>query len=284
MPTPKPDSGIWRPVQIKNELTVSGGKTTRSYVLPMDTLPLGDKDFKLVPISSADGWLCEMVTGQVSSRRPLGRSGLFKLVRALVTPANDDDDPTTPDKMQDLAFDGTDDSPPTTEPSEKKPKRLRGTQHKYQGPIVKRIDVPENPCAVSAVAGAGGGTAVAATRRLVAAVHNKKLLIEQDALSWLVHYLRIEYDAGSVPNAEDVDGEESRTPPGKGVSIWWDFRDDCWVGRHGGGSQSTPRKSKSVRSRMLPTGDLSHMTFADAKRISHDELLAILRSGGDTGV
>lgn len=137
---------------------------------------------------------------------------------------------------------------------------------------------------MSAVAGAGGGTAVAATRRLVAAVHNKKLLIEQDALSWLVHYLRIEYDAGSVPNAEDVDGEESRTPPGKGVSIWWDFRDDCWVGRHGGGSQSTPRKSKSVRSRMLPTGDLSHMTFADAKQRSHDELLAILRSGGDTGV
>ena len=148
MPTPKPDSGIWRPVQIKNELTVSGGKTTRSYVLPMDTLPLGDAEFKLVPISSADGWLCEMVTGQVSSRRPLGRSGLFKLVRTLVTPANDDDDPTTPDKMQDLAFDGTDDSLPTTEPSEKNTSDYGVLLISTKGPLSSGLTFPRTrvPC------------------------------------------------------------------------------------------------------------------------------------------
>ena len=227
--------------------------------------------------------LCEVVTGQVLSRRPLGRSSLFKLVKHLVAPAvagDIEDDPVTPDKMQDLAYEVSDDSPPSVEPAEKLPKRRRGPQ-KYTGAIVKRIDVPENPCAVPAVAENGGGTAAAATRQLVAAVHCKKLLIEKDALSWLVHYLKVEYEAGSVPHTEHDDGEESRSPPGKGVKLWWDFRDDCWVGRYGGGSKTTPRKSKSVRSRMGPTGDLAHMTFADAKQAAWNELFVILSSGGD---
>ena len=283
---PKHDSGIWRLVQLKSELTVTGGKTNKSYVLVMDTMQLGDAEVKLVQTSSADGWLCEIVTGQVSSRRPLGRSGLFKLLKHLVAPAvadDIDDGPVTPDKMQDLAFDVADDSPPTLEPAEKLPKRRRGPQ-KYTGAIVKRIDVPENPCAVPAVAENGGGTAAAATRQLVAAVHCKKLLIDKDALSWLVHYLKVEYEAGSVPHPEHDDGEESRSSPGKSVKLWWDFRDDCWVGRYGGGSKTTPRKSKSVRSRIGPAGDLAHMTFADAKQAAYDELFEILSSGGDPGV
>ena len=130
----------------------------------------------------------------------------------------------------------------------------------------------------------GGGTAAAATRKLVAAVHGKKLLIETDALAWLVHHLKVEYEAGSVPHTEHDDGEESRSPPGKGVKLWWDFRDDCWVGRCGGGSKTTPRKSKSVRSRIGPTGDLAHMTFADAKQAAYDELFGTLSIGGDPGV
>ena len=135
-----------------------------------------------------------------------------------------------------------------------------------------------------AVAENGGGTAAAATRQLVAAVHGKKLLIEQDALSWMVHYLKAEYEAGSVPHTEHDDGKESRSPPGKGVKLWWDFWDDCWVGRHGGGSKTTPRKRQSVRSRMGPAGDLAHMTFADAKQAAYKELFGILSSGGDLGV
>ena len=48
---PKHDSGIWRPVQIKSELTVTGGKVNKSYVLVMDTLQLGDAEVRLVQIS-----------------------------------------------------------------------------------------------------------------------------------------------------------------------------------------------------------------------------------------
>ena len=127
---------------------------------------------------------------------------------------------------------------------------------------------------------------MAATRQLVAAVHNKKLLIEQDALSWLVHYLKVEYEAGSVPHPGHDDGEESRSPPDPtGVpKLWWDFRDDCWVGRDGGGSKTTPRKSKSVRARMGKAGDLAHMDFAEAKKKAHDELFELLSSGGERGV
>ena len=55
---PKNGSAAWKPIQVKTELTVTGGKTTKSYVLVLETMKLGDADFKLVQISSADGWLC----------------------------------------------------------------------------------------------------------------------------------------------------------------------------------------------------------------------------------
>ena len=148
---PKHDSGNWRPVQITSELTIAGGKTTKSYVLAIDTMPFEDADIKLVQVSSADVWLCEMVTGQVCSRRPLSRSRLFKLLKNLVTPAvagDIDDDPVATDKIEDLAFDGDEDSLPTVGSAEKN-RRLRGS-HKYKGAVVKRIDVLVNPCAVPA--------------------------------------------------------------------------------------------------------------------------------------
>ena len=141
---PKHDSGIWRPVQIKSELTVTGGKTNKSYVLVMDTLQLGDAEVRLVQIPSADGWLCEIVTGQVSSRRPLSRSGLFELLKNLVAPAvagDIDDDPVAPDKMQNLAFDEYEDSPPTVEPAENIPSAgevLRSTK----GPLSRGLTFP----------------------------------------------------------------------------------------------------------------------------------------------
>ena len=103
---PKNGSAAWKPIQVKTELTVTGGKTTKSYVWVLETMKLGDADFKLVQISSSEGCLCEVVTGQVLSRRPLGRSSLFKLVKHLVAPAvagDIEDDTATPDKMQDLA-------------------------------------------------------------------------------------------------------------------------------------------------------------------------------------
>ena len=183
---PKHDSGNWKPVQLKSELTVTGGKT-KSHVLAIATMPFQDAEVELVQVSSADNWLCEVVTGQVCSRRPLSRSGVFKLLKNLVAPAvagDVDDDPVAPDKVQELAFDDAEDSPPTVEPAEKHPKRRRGTQ-KYKGAIVKRIDVPVNPCAVPAVAENGGGTA-AATRSggtLQEVAHRKRRFVVDGALS-----------------------------------------------------------------------------------------------------
>ena len=278
-----PPKHEWKPVLIKEEFTISGGRLPKSHVLAITTMQFNNADVKLVPVSSADTWLCEVVTGQVCSRRPLSRSGVFTLLRNLVAPAvvgDVVDAGDAHDKMQDLAFDDSEGTPPNVEPAGKRVKRNRVVQ-KYAGAIVKRVDVPVNPCDVPAVAGNNGGAAVAATRQLVAAVHCKKLLIDEDALSWLVHYLKVEYEAGSVPHPGHDDGEESRSPPGKGVKLWWDFRDDCWVGRCGGCSKTTPRKSKSVRARMGHAGDLAHMAFADAKQVAYDELFVILSSGGE---
>ena len=282
-----PPKHEWKPVLIKEEFTISGGRLPKSHVLAITTMQFNNADVKLVPVSSADTWLCEVVTGQVCSRRPLSRSGVFTLLRNLVAPAvvgDVVDAGDANDKMQDLAFDDSEGTPPNDEPAGKRVKRNRVVQ-KYAGAIVKRVDVPVNPCDVPAVAGNNGGAAVAATRQLVAAVHCKKLLIEKDALAWLVHYLRVEYEAGSVPHPKHDDVEEidngGVVVQAKSPNLWWDFRDDCWVGRFGGGSKTTPRKSKSVRSRMGDAGDLAHMAFADAKKVAYDELFAILSSGGE---
>ena len=141
---PKHDSGNWKPVQLKSELTVTGGKTTKSHVLAIATMPFQDAEVELVQVPSADGWLCEIVTGQVCSRRPLSRSGLFKLLKNLVAPAvagDITDDPVAPDKMQDLAFDDAEDSPPTVEPAENIPSAgevLRSTR----GPLSSGLTFP----------------------------------------------------------------------------------------------------------------------------------------------
>ena len=115
----------------------------------MDTLQLGDAEVRLVQISSADGWLCEIVTGQVSSRRPLSRSVFSKLLKHLVAPAvagDIDDDPVTPDKMQDLAFDDDEDNPPTVEPAENIPSA--GEVLSTKGPLSSGLTFPRTrvPC------------------------------------------------------------------------------------------------------------------------------------------
>ena len=123
---PKLASDNWRPVQIKSELTITGGKVSKSYVLSIDKMMCDAVEVELVQVSSADHWLCEMATGQTSSRRPLGRSCLFKLLKNLVIPAVAGDigeEQISTDKMQDLAFDGDKESP---EPSEKNSGESKG--------------------------------------------------------------------------------------------------------------------------------------------------------------
>ena len=171
--------------------------------------------------------------------------------------------------MQDLGFEDS----PSTSPSPPAKKRSRGSS--YKGVAVRKVTVPANPPSVPAVAGNAGQAAVAADREVLVAIKtNKKLFLEVDALSWLVCFLRIEFEAGFVPAVESAPAAAEAFAP----SVWWDFRDECWVGRERSGlsGEKRRRQRKSIRSRMAPGGDLQHIAFEDATTFCYDELYGSL--------
>ncbi len=229
-------------------------------------------------VSPNEGWLCEVVAGQSATRRPLGRSTIFKHLRDALKSERGDSTGAAAvpdDPIQSMAFD---DSPSTSpSPPAKAHKRSRGSSLKgVNGVDVRMPNVPADPPSVPAVAGNAGQAAAAADRDVLAAtsgcgVGARKLFIEVDALSWLVCYLRCEFEAGFVPavvSAPAVAGDTSGS-----CKLWWDFRDECWVGRVPQLTGDRRRRlSKSVRARMTPGGDLHHMTFEAAKAFCHKEL------------
>ena len=213
-------------------------------------------------VSACEPWLCEAVAGQASARRPLSRSGMFKLLRAGFAPAVAEGDGTPDDKIQDLSFDDA----AAVGPPEKRHRRQRGSI--YKGIVVRTQAVPASPTA----------SAVAENRRVLVAINAKKMYIEVNALSWLVNYLRTEFESGFVPAVAPA--PEPDDTPGAMSKLWWDFRDDCWVGRVGQSGRRSARKSKAVKARMATGGGLSHLSFADAKQYCYDELAAELSDGG----
>jgi hypothetical protein len=174
------------------------------------------------------------------------------------------------DRMQDLGFE---DSPSTSpSPPAKLHKRSRGPSR--NGVDVRVVKVPANPPSAPAVAGNAGQAAAAADREVLAANKATKLFIEVDALSWLVCFLRSEFESGFVPAVESAPAAAEVVAP----AVWWDFRDECWVGRERPGLSGEKRRRhrKSIRSRVAPGGDLQHMTFENAKTFCYDELCGSL--------
>jgi hypothetical protein len=132
--------------------------------------------------------------------------------------------------------------------------------------------VPADPPCVPAVAGDAGQAPPAADSDVWAATKSFKLFVDVNALSWLVCFLKREFDAGFVPAVESAPAAAEVSGP------WWDWRNECWVGRErpGHSGEKRPRQRKSVRSRMAPGKDLQHMAFDDAKNLCYDELCCAL--------
>jgi hypothetical protein len=263
-------------VQVQTEIAIRGGVSRKHHVLTIERFEFQERDESFVNVSPCDAWLCEVVTGQGSSRRPLTRSSLFKLVRDALLPDEANsivDVAAQDDRMQDLGFEDSVSS--SSSPPAKKNKRSRNVT--YRGVVVRQIKVPANPSVVPAVAGNAGQAAVAADREILAAIKLNKLFIDVNALSWLVCFLRCEFEAGFVPAVVSAPATVVDTPGA--IAVWWDFRDECWVGRERPGSSGDKRRRqrKSVRSRMAPSGDLHNMTFEAAKAFCYDELVAILK-------
>jgi hypothetical protein len=256
----------WIPVQVKTETAIRGGVGRKQHVLDIEQFEFEDREASFVQVSPNEGWLCNIIAGQCASRRPLSRSDIFKRLRDGLAPAVADsisDGAAQDDRMHDLGFDDSPSSSPS--PPAKIQKRSRASS--YKGATVRKVTVPASPAVVPAVA---------ADREVLAAIKSNKIYIEVDALSWLVCFLRCEFEAGFVPPVESAPAAVEDTPGG--AKLWWDFRDECWVGRERPipSSDKRRRQRKSVRSRMAEGGDLHHMAFEDAKAFCYAELAASL--------
>ena len=263
-------------MQVLTQMTIRGGVGRKHHVLAIERFLFEDTESSFVHVSPNEGWLCEIVAGQSATRRPLGRSTIFKLMRDAFKSESDESigaGALQDDRMQDMAFD---DSPSTSQsPPSKAHKRSRGPSQKaVKGVDVRNVMVPADPPCVPAVAGNAGQAAVAADREVLAATKSLKLFLEVNAFSWLVCFLRREFDAGFVPSVESAPAAADVSGP----AVWWDWRDECWVGRERSGPPGDKRLRlrKSVRSRMAPGKDLQHMAFADAKVFCYDELRGAL--------
>jgi hypothetical protein len=281
-----PKAAAWTPVQVQTETTIRGGVGRKHHVLSVERFLFEDRESSFTIVSPNETWLCEIVAGQSSSRRPLARSSIFKHLRcafASEVAGSIGAEALQDERMQDLGFE---DSPSTSpSPAAKAHKRSRGPSHK--GVDVRIVKVPADPPSAPAVAGnAGSGEpAVCARggdREILAATKAMKLFIEVNALSWLVCFLRREFDAGFVPAVESAPAVAAAFAP----AVWWDFRDECWVGRERSGlsGEKRRRQRKSIRSRMAPGGDLQHMTFENAKTFCYDELYGTLGAGETAAV
>jgi hypothetical protein len=267
-----PKDVAWIPVQVQMQTAIRGGVDRKHHVLNLERFEFEGHEASFVLVSPQEKWLCDVVAGVCSSRRPLTRSDIFKRLRKPFTPEMADsicDVAAQDDRMQDLGFE---DSPSSSQSPPAKTKRSRGPS--YKGVIVRKVTIPADPPAVPAVAGNAGQAAVAANRDVLVAIKMNKLFLEVDALSWLVCFLRYEFLEGFVPAVESALAAVEDSP---GIPhLWWDFRDECWVCRERPmhSDDKRRRQRKSVRSRMAEGCDLHHMTFEDAKSFCYQELAA----------
>ncbi len=274
----------WTPVQVKTVTAISGGVGRKHHVLSIERFDFEDRETPFVVVSPNEAWLCEVVAGQCASRRPLSRSGIFKRLRDALSREEADcigDGAAKDDRMQELSSMADDSQSSSPSPPAKSNKRSRNVS--YKGVMLRKVKVPANLPAVPAVAGNAGQPAAAADREVLAAIKMNKLFIAVDDLSWLVCYLRCEFEAGFVPAV--VSAPAVAVDTSGSCKLWWDFRDECWVGRVPQLTGDRRRRlSKSVRARMTPGGDLHHMTFEDAKAFCYNELAALVDSAEATAL
>ena len=73
-------------MQVQTETTIRGGVGRKHHVLAIERFLFEDRESSFVHVSPNEAWLCEVVAGQSFSRRPLGRSSIFKHLRDAFTP------------------------------------------------------------------------------------------------------------------------------------------------------------------------------------------------------
>ena len=92
--------------------------------------------------------------------------------------------------------------------------------------------------------------------RAVVGLHDGQLVIEVQALSWLVQYLAAEVISGGVSPVKE---KEVPKPDGEGGGVYWDFQNSRWIATARSSDGVWCKKHVAIKKRMKD--DLKHLDF-----------------------
>jgi hypothetical protein len=237
------------------QLTVKGGRLNQPRCLEAVPAVFEGREIQFVPVGTSDDWLCQMASGKGKSTRPLARCKvLVELRRKAKTDHVAPTDIAIVDPMRDMLFE---DSAPANAKFLTPKKQLRRDTSSSVSEVV-----------VVMMKACPGASADAEDTQVLILTQGTKMLMEVNALPWLLNYLMDELESSGV---DPVLESPKKSEP----AIWWDFRDECWAGRFKTPDGGHTRKTASVRWRMGDGRDLGDMSFEQAKSVVYDEFASL---------
>jgi hypothetical protein len=242
------------------QLTVKGGRLSQPRCLEAVPAVFEGREIQFVSVGTGDDWLCQMASGKGKSTRPLSRC---KVLNELRRKAKTDHFAPTgiadSDPMRDMLFE---DVAPMNTKFQTPKKRVRRDTTSSGSEVV-----------VALMKASPEASADAEDTKVLIIMQATKMLMEVNALPWLLNYLMDELETSGVDPVLE-------SPKKSEATIWWDFRDECWAGRFKTPNGGLTRKTASVRWRMGDGRDLCDMTFQEAKTVVYNEFV-IMQAASD---
>ena len=256
-----PATKQWKPINMKTELTLSGGLLRKPLALNTTVLVCNNVETHFVEIKKDESWLCEAATGKGRSARPLTRSSVIDDIRKALSAVADKPEACmnadSDNKMGDMAYEGEGEEPEIDPSPSKNEKKVAFEDIDGQ---VRTIKLPARWCSQNS-------SESEETHELMAVSWGKKLFIDSSSLSWLLQYLRDQVEAQNVPAVAGKDDIAN------GSCLYWDFRDQAWQARVLQPDGSYVRRQGAIKRRMSSDGDRCHgLSFEEARQVVKSEM------------
>ena len=207
------------------------------------------------------------------TKRSLKRCKIFEVIREGIRGAEENGCGesgawSARDPMDDLGFERAEGESPSK----------KAKSHERQGGKIRRVPKESRIAAINVPRTASS----AEETHFVRASHfRNKIMLERSALPWLLKYIQEEMESGGVPPVELPHSSSSASQ--RDCSLYWDFRDDCWVASVRPQHADGKKRRGPVMSRIHKKGDVCfRMTRAEAKRHVKQELEEWLKAEGCT--
>ena len=256
-----------RNIQMEEQIAISGGLTSKKFVLDTEVLEFPDgKQLSSTIIGKQETWLCQMVTNIGVWNRPLQRVRIFNelamKLNSLKTEsmkleskqANGDA------KMAALGWDDDDADLIASEHSHEA--WTRPKNNRKQSSVVTEIPDGETFTRVLKFKCLPDD---ATEQEVYIGFHKKKLWLACRSIPWLICYLHREVQLGGV--------EPIAVEPKIGSFIRWNFRHGAWQARAKDPAGVWQTLSKTISTRQNAEGDACFgMDFVTTRKVIRQEM------------